>query len=109
LTQTSRQGRVNRTIPIRFSFDEGLDVGKDTGTPVTNDYAVSFTFTGGIGKVTSDIKFSLYHRARQLIGDETAVLRPPHDHWSCPDCGERREHQFAACWKCDATMDFTEG
>ena len=54
--QTSRQGRVNRTIPIRFSFDEGLDVGKDTGTPVTNDYSVSFTFTGGIEKVTSDIK-----------------------------------------------------
>jgi arylsulfatase A-like enzyme len=32
------EGRVERTIPYYFSFDETLDVGVDLGTPVTDDY-----------------------------------------------------------------------
>jgi hypothetical protein len=46
------QGRIDRTIPIRFSFDETCDVGADTGTPVSEDCDVPFTFTGTIDKVT---------------------------------------------------------
>jgi arylsulfatase len=45
-------GRIERTVPVRFSFDETFDVGEDTGTPVSEDYDVPFRFTGGIEKVT---------------------------------------------------------
>jgi hypothetical protein len=36
----------------RSALDEGLDVGEDTGTPVTGDDQVLFKFTGKLGKVT---------------------------------------------------------
>ena len=45
------QGRIDRTVPIRFSFDETLDIGEDTGTPVSETYDVPFRFTGTIEKV----------------------------------------------------------
>jgi arylsulfatase len=50
------QARIERTIPIRISLDEGLDVGEDTGTPVSTDYDVPFKFTGHLEKVTIDLK-----------------------------------------------------
>ena len=34
-----------------MSLDETLDCGADTGTPISEDYAVPFNFTGTIGKV----------------------------------------------------------
>ncbi|OPY76194.1 MAG: Arylsulfatase [Syntrophorhabdus sp. PtaU1.Bin050] len=45
------QGRIDRTTPIRYSMDETMDVGEDTGTPVSLDYDVPFKFTGQIEKV----------------------------------------------------------
>ena len=45
------QGRIDRTVPLRFSFDETFDIGEDTGTPVSEDYDVPFGFTGKIEKV----------------------------------------------------------
>jgi arylsulfatase len=50
------QGRIERTVPIRYSLDEGLDVGEDTGTPVNLTYDVPFKFTGKIDKVMIDLK-----------------------------------------------------
>jgi arylsulfatase len=50
------KGRVEKTVPIRISLDEGLDVGEDTGTPVNLRYDVPFMFTGKIHKVTIDLK-----------------------------------------------------
>jgi arylsulfatase A-like enzyme len=50
------QGRVERTIPYYFSFDETLDVGVDLGTPVTSDYpAVDNAFTGTVHTVRIDL------------------------------------------------------
>jgi arylsulfatase len=51
------QGRIERTIPVRFSLDETLDVGMDTGTPVVESYVVKmpFKFTGGLKKVVIEI------------------------------------------------------
>jgi hypothetical protein len=47
---------MDRTIPLILQWDESLDVGADTGTPVDdNDYRVSFTFTGKIHKITLTI------------------------------------------------------
>ena len=48
-------GKVPRTIPFRVSADETLDIGIDTGTPVSEDYHVPFKFTGTIEKVVVDL------------------------------------------------------
>jgi arylsulfatase len=43
------KGRVDATAPMVFSADDGLDVGKDTGAPVAEDYgAVGNGFSGKI-------------------------------------------------------------
>jgi arylsulfatase len=49
-------GRIEKTIPIRITLDESLDVGEDTGTPVNLSYDVPFKFTGKIEKVTIELK-----------------------------------------------------
>ena len=47
------EGRIPRTIPIRFSLDETFDIGEDTGTPAVEDYVdkMPFRFTGTLKKV----------------------------------------------------------
>ena len=45
------EGRIPRTIPFRVSADETLDIGEDTGTPVSEDYQVPFHFTGRLNKI----------------------------------------------------------
>ena len=49
------QGRIERTLPFRISLDETLDCGEDTGTPVSEDYHVPFTFTGDLKKVVIEL------------------------------------------------------
>ncbi len=50
------RGRVDRTIPYYFSFDETLDVGVDLGTPVTDDYRpIDNAFTGTVHTVRIDL------------------------------------------------------
>jgi hypothetical protein len=50
------EGRVEKTIPYYFSFDETLDVGVDLGTPVTDDYpAVDNAFAGTVHTVRIDL------------------------------------------------------
>jgi arylsulfatase len=46
------QGKIPRTIGVRFSLDETFDVGEDMGTPVLEDYAdkMPFAFTGTLKK-----------------------------------------------------------
>jgi arylsulfatase len=52
------QGRIERTIPMIFSQDEGADVGEDGETPVVEDYGIRapYKFTGKIEKVTIELK-----------------------------------------------------
>jgi arylsulfatase A-like enzyme len=52
------EGRIERTVPINWSLDEGLDVGLDHGTPLTEDYAqrLPFRFNGRIAQVTIDLR-----------------------------------------------------
>src|SRR5262249_55679944 len=51
------QGMIERTIPVRFSLDETMDVGMDTGTPVGEDYVnkMPFKFTGVLKKVVVEL------------------------------------------------------
>ncbi|HJV37143.1 hypothetical protein, partial [Geomonas sp.] len=47
---------MERSIPFILQWDENLDIGSDTGTPVNDqDYKVPFTFTGKINKITLTI------------------------------------------------------
>ena len=41
------EGRIESTLAFRISLDETLDIGEDTGTPVSEDYKVPFKFTEG--------------------------------------------------------------
>ncbi|NUR48508.1 MAG: arylsulfatase [Hamadaea sp.] len=50
-------GRMERTVPVRFSGYAGMDIGCDNGLPVDRDYAdrSPFAFTGTIKQVVFDI------------------------------------------------------
>lgn len=50
------KGRVDETVPTRFSMTEGLEVGRDAGMPVSKDYQVPFAFTGEITKAVVNLK-----------------------------------------------------
>ena len=43
-------------IPFRFSIEETLDFGEDTGTPVDISCDVPSRFAGDLGKVVIDLK-----------------------------------------------------
>jgi hypothetical protein len=45
------EGRVEMTMSDRFSSDETFDIGLDTGSPVSDQYAPPFRFTGAIKRV----------------------------------------------------------
>jgi arylsulfatase len=63
-------GRIEATVPMIFSGDETLDVGCDTGTPVSSDYNTQTgTFTGRI------------HRVQIALGDDAQDS----DHLITPD------------------------
>ena len=49
--KTIAEGRLEHTIPFRVSLDETLDIGEDTGTPVSKDYTVPFHFMGNLNRV----------------------------------------------------------
>jgi arylsulfatase A-like enzyme len=49
--------KMEHTLPFILQWDEALDIGSDTGTPVDdNDYATPFTFTGKLNKITLNIE-----------------------------------------------------
>jgi arylsulfatase A-like enzyme len=50
-------GRMEHTIPVRFSGYAGMDIGRDNGMPVDRSYADKspFAFTGTVKKVVFDI------------------------------------------------------
>jgi len=55
--QQVAEGHIPKTQPFAFSADEGVDVGMDGETAVSNDYKVGDNkFTGKIVKVTVDVK-----------------------------------------------------
>jgi sulfatase-like protein len=51
------EARVLRTMPFLYSGDEGVDVGTDNETPVTEDYKAGYNkFTGQIHQVTVEVQ-----------------------------------------------------
>jgi hypothetical protein len=55
--QQVAQGRIERTVPIRFSLDETFDVGEDTGTAVIEEYAeqLPYKFTGTLAQLIIEL------------------------------------------------------
>jgi arylsulfatase len=48
--------KMERSLPFTVQWDENLDIGSDTGTPVDDkDYQAPFAFTGKIDKITLTI------------------------------------------------------
>jgi arylsulfatase len=48
--------KMEHTLPFILQWDENLDIGSDTGSPVNDaDYKVPFKFTGKINKITLTI------------------------------------------------------
>jgi hypothetical protein len=52
------KGRIDHTVPVRFSAYAGMDIGRDNGGVVDLSYQgrKPFAFTGTIKKVAFDIK-----------------------------------------------------
>jgi arylsulfatase len=48
-------GRVEKTLRAVFSMTDGMDVGLDTGSPVSNHYVPPFRFTGRLESVTIEL------------------------------------------------------
>jgi arylsulfatase len=63
------EGRMEHTVPFRFSGYAGMDVGRDSGLPVDPSYADKspFAFTGLIHKVAFDLKPHLEARDEEAI------------------------------------------
>ncbi len=61
-------GRMEHTVPMRFSGYAGMDIGRDNGGVVDRSYAAKapFPFTGTIHKVVFDIKPHLEHEEADL-------------------------------------------
>jgi arylsulfatase len=53
--KTVGSGKIPKTIAFRMSLDETLDIGQDTGTPVSEEYQVPFDFTGTLEQITIHI------------------------------------------------------
>lgn len=49
-------GRIEKTVAYRWGLDETFDVGRDTGTPVVENYQAPFAFTGNLQQVTLNVK-----------------------------------------------------
>jgi arylsulfatase len=48
--------KMEHTLPLILQWDENLDVGSDTGTPVADaDYQTPFAFTGKFDRITLTI------------------------------------------------------
>lgn len=61
-------GRLEKTVPALFSFDDGLGIGVDDGEQVVDDYGVPRgAFTGTIHTVVIDIDPNAHHDPEMVV------------------------------------------
>jgi arylsulfatase len=64
------EGRVESTVPARYSADETFDIGMDTGSPVSEAYTSPNRFTGKLKKVEIELgAVSLSGQDEQRVRD----------------------------------------
>jgi hypothetical protein len=70
------EGRLEKTLPFRFSLDEGFDVGEDTGTPVIDEYDVKmpFQFDGTLRKVEFKLGPDKLTRAQRASIEQFRII-----------------------------------
>jgi hypothetical protein len=67
--------KMEHTLPFILQWDENLDIGSDTGSPMCDtDYQVPFKFTGKINKITLTID-----RPKLTPEDEKKLMEAMHD------------------------------
>ncbi|HVO31438.1 MAG TPA: arylsulfatase, partial [bacterium] len=74
------RGRVERTVPARYSADETFDVGCDTGSPVSTEYRSPFPYGGTLKKVEISLQPQRLTPEEQgaVRGMETAAAQARH-------------------------------
>jgi arylsulfatase A-like enzyme len=67
--QPVARGRMEHTVPSRFSGYSGMDIGRDNGLPVDRSYAdkLPFAFTGTIKQVVFDVAPHLSDQEKQAL------------------------------------------
>jgi arylsulfatase len=50
------EGRIEKTAPVTMDIAEGLDIGRDLGTPVSDKYRSPFPFGGQLREVKIELK-----------------------------------------------------
>jgi arylsulfatase len=66
-------GCIQRTVPLRYSWAETFDIGRDTGTPVSPQYASPFPYQGVIRSLEVEILSEL--APQQLAREEQEMQR----------------------------------
>ncbi len=64
------EGRVEHTVPMLFSADETLDLGRDSATPVSDDHGTDNGFTGRVRWVQIDIDEAAEDSDHLISSDE---------------------------------------
>jgi arylsulfatase len=73
-------GRMEHTVPGRFSGYSGMDIGRDNGLVVDRSYAdkAPFAFTGEIKHVTFDVAPGLSDEDAQALNEHAAQALATH-------------------------------
>ncbi|WP_246641588.1 arylsulfatase [Paraburkholderia edwinii] len=50
------EGRIEKTVPMKYTSSETQDIGEDAGTPVDNTYKPPFKFNGKIDRLTVELQ-----------------------------------------------------
>jgi arylsulfatase len=74
------EGRMEHTVPQRFSGYAGMDIGRDNGLPVDLSYADKspFAFTGTIKKVVFDINPNLDAEGERAVHEHAHAAAAAH-------------------------------
>jgi arylsulfatase len=73
-------GRMEHTVPVRFTGYAGLDIGRDNGMPVDRSYADKspFAFTGTVKKVVFDVNPHLNDEHEQELHEHVQQALATH-------------------------------
>jgi len=55
------EGTIPKTVKFGYTLDEPFDIGRDSGSPVTDEYKAEAEFTGTIKKVVIDLIGDKHH------------------------------------------------
>jgi arylsulfatase A-like enzyme/uncharacterized membrane protein len=74
------EGELPRTVPVFFSGDAGMDVGRDNGLVVDRDYEdkAPYPFTGTVKRVVFDLKPATTHDDEHALHEHASIHAVAH-------------------------------